>query len=52
MPVLQANRKKKFLASKVVLTNHKKLVPAKHTKSPTQNLTSAKISTPTCMLKM
>ena len=53
MPVLQANRKKKFLTSKVVLANHKKLVRAKHTQNrQSQNLTSAKLSIPTCILKM
>ena len=31
---LRANRKKKFLTSKVVLTKNKNLVPAKHTKLP------------------
>ena len=51
MPVLQAIRKKKFVKSKVVLANHKKLVPAEHTKSPITK-SNAKISTPTCMLKM
>ena len=33
MPVLQANRETRFLTSEVVLTNHKKLVPATHTQN-------------------
>ena len=53
MPVLQANGKKRFLTSKVILTKNRKLVSAKHTQNrQSQNLTSAKISFPTCILKM
>ena len=52
MPVLQANRKKKFLTSKVVLANHKKLGPAKHTQNrQSQNLTSAKLVSQPVYLK-